>query len=637
IPHRCSHCVEFVIFCYFYVGNLNMPLFSSNSPFDVDVEKATSENNTSEDWGLILEICDKVQTTNGSKDCLKSIIKRLNHNVPNVCMQTLVVLDACINNCGKPFLLEVCTRDFEVELKRQISGKAHPKVSDKLKELLKKWAEGDFKSDPQLSLIPSLYNKLKNEGISFDVQEPVKKSVAPVSKDPNVVNSQQEEDDIAKAIELSLKDTGGLASKISTSSPVNTNLYPNVNAPASPTSLSSSQVTTDTKEARKVRAIYDFEAAEDNELTFKAGEIVHVIDDSDANWWKGSNQRGEGLFPANFVTYDLSVDVETKAVHVEKKSVQFNDNVEVKTVEREEPIVTEISVEKIDELLHRLHEADPTGERPDSPELISLEEQCAAMGPLIDQQLENVDRRHATLTNLSHQLVDALNMYHSLMRDFPVMQQGPAGGNPYATVNYPMPHQQKMTPPPPPQYVYQMQGNPNINPVPGQPPHLTQQVYNGIPVSEPLPYMVAAQHQLPQQPMRMSPTQDIGQYQHPPQQQGVNKNIPVQQPGVMIQAGHHPNMISGGINQQQPLPSGHIHHHPSMMVTSVPYSIPTYTPVPRISNYPGQPGVDIPDQSYAPQQPPVSTAMAQPTSSMYEQQIQMNSIAPPPHQHQIGQ
>ena len=51
--------------------------------------------------------------------------------------------------------------------------------------------------------------------------------------------------------------------------------------------------------------------------------------------------------------------------------------------------------------------------------MLELEEQVTAMGPLIDAALEKVDRRHAQLTQLSSDLVDALNLYHTLMREPP--------------------------------------------------------------------------------------------------------------------------------------------------------------------------------------------------------------------------
>ena len=55
-------------------------------------DKATDENLTSEDWGKIMEVCDRVQTDpNGSKEAVQSMIKRLAHRNANVQLYTLEV------------------------------------------------------------------------------------------------------------------------------------------------------------------------------------------------------------------------------------------------------------------------------------------------------------------------------------------------------------------------------------------------------------------------------------------------------------------------------------------------------------------------------------------------------------------
>ncbi|KAI5705304.1 hypothetical protein M8J75_013706 [Diaphorina citri] len=279
-----------------------MGWFSSGSPFDPDVEKATSESNTTENWNLILEICDKVGTSAiNSKDCLKAITNRLNHADPHVVLQAITLLEACVKNCGTAFALEVASRDFEQELSKLLRQKHQPKIHEKLKLLLKSWAEEEFKNDPQLSLIPSLYYKLKQEGMDFNVQpDPSNRGKKDSrSVDANGIYKKQEEDDLKKAIELSLKETSKQTPKAQSTS---SSLYPSASnfvkssQPAAP--------------LRKVKALYDFEAAEDNELTFYSGEIFEVTDDSNPNWWKGQNQRGEGLFPANFVTSDLNAEPE---------------------------------------------------------------------------------------------------------------------------------------------------------------------------------------------------------------------------------------------------------------------------------------------------------------------------------------
>ena len=48
-------------------------------------------------------------------------------------------------------------------------------------------------------------------------------------------------------------------------------------------------------------AAFDFEPQEDGELRLRKGDVITVIDKSDQNWWRGTCNGQEGMFPVPYV------------------------------------------------------------------------------------------------------------------------------------------------------------------------------------------------------------------------------------------------------------------------------------------------------------------------------------------------
>lgn len=270
--------------------------------------KATDENLTSENWALILDVCDRVSgSPSGPQSAVAALIKRLAHRNANVQVYTLELANALSQNCGPPLHRELASRSFTDALLRLAEDRnTHHQVKTKVLERMQGWTDL-FSKDPDLGIMAQACDKLQrgNPGL----QPPSK----PQKQTMGDEDRRKEEDDLQMALALSLRDKGAQPS----TTPAAQDATPTTNASDV---IGQPRAGTTAATVNRVRAIYDFQPTEPGELAFAKGDVIAVLESVYKDWWKGSLRGDTGIFPLNYVEklqdptpQELEHDAETEA------------------------------------------------------------------------------------------------------------------------------------------------------------------------------------------------------------------------------------------------------------------------------------------------------------------------------------
>ncbi|KAF2732008.1 hypothetical protein EJ04DRAFT_514211 [Polyplosphaeria fusca] len=441
--------------------------------FDDVVSKATDENLTSENWEYILDVCDKVDSSDsGAKDVVAAMIKRLAHRNANVQLYTLELSNALSQNCGLKIHKELASRSFTDAVLRLANDRnTHQQVKAKILERMAEWAEM-FSSNPDLGIMEGAYMKLKTQ--NPNLRPPSKPQKTQITDS----DRRKEEDELQMALAMSIKESKGTAPSAAKSiAPQDTG------AGAQPAQAQETQPAppgTTAATVSRVRALFDFQPSEPGELQFRKGDIIAVLESVYKDWWKGSLRGQTGIFPLNYV---------------EKLQDPTREELE-KDAQTESEVFAQIR--NVEKLLALLSTSSQTGggDVRDNEEITELYHSTLAIRPKLIELIGKYSQKKDDFTQLNEKFIKARRDYESLLEASMSQPQQPAYGRPYGYNAPPAggyPGYAPTSPPP--------QQEPNRFAYGGPPPSTAQEPISQYPPAQTNPsfFMVAPNQQRPQQ------------------------------------------------------------------------------------------------------------------------------------------
>lgn len=460
------------------------------SPLDDVVTKATDENLTTENWQYILDVCDEVNADpeNGAKNVITSVTKRLNKKFANTQLYTLTLVISLSSNCGSKMRQAIASKAFVKTLMKLANDSAvHKSVKSKVLEVLEQLS-GEYASDPSLYVIEEAYKELSRK--KPDLKAPAKPEKHKITEQER----QREEEELQMVLALSLSETNTSGSfqqhhqPAQVQPPVNNSHF--ASEPAQDTThRAQTQAPADdpaptVATVSRVKALYDLNATETGELSFRKGDIITVLESVFRDWWRGSLRGQVGIFPLNYV---LPIAEPTPA-EIEK--------------EAQEELSVFSQSRNIEKLLALLSSQDASRlNLAENDELQTLYHSTLAIRPKLVKLIDKYAQRKDDLVELNEKFVKARRVYDDLM-EASVPQYGSQQSAYQGAAGYPAPVSGPGTPGTPQGYPPQPQAQYNA-------PPYGQQQQPPYPVQPLQPQHT--QHQVPQQ----QHTQQHAQ-QHPP-------------------------------------------------------------------------------------------------------------------------
>lgn len=211
---------------------------------------------------------------------------------------------------------ELASRAFTDAMLRLASDRnTHQQVKAKILERMQEWAEM-FK-DPDLGIMRDQYQKLKAQNPNLHPPS------APSKSRLTDVDRQKEEEELQMALKLSIQDKTPQPKPVqqAAAAPARTQSTPPVQPVPSGTTAAT---------VSRVKALFDFQATDPDELTFRKGDIIAVLESVYKDWWKGQLRGQTGIFPLNYVEKlaDPTIDELQKEAQMEAEVFAEIKNVE---------------------------------------------------------------------------------------------------------------------------------------------------------------------------------------------------------------------------------------------------------------------------------------------------------------------